>query len=102
MTDAERESLRKEICEIVSESVAESVADALADHSQFCRFSDAEAKLVHQLPEDVDRNSLIALGKIARAWDSASVWVGRVILFALLALLVWGLTKLQEWGGPRP
>lgn len=98
MTPSERQELHEEI----SEAVAEAIAVAFSDHANYCRFSEGEAKLVHQLPEDVDRNALIALGKIARAWDSASVWVGRIILFALLALLVWGMTKLQDIGFPRP
>lgn len=102
MTEAERQALREEICEIVSEAVAEAMAEALADHAKFCRFSESEAKLVHQLPEDVDRNALISLGKMARAWDAGSVWIGRVLLFALLALMVWGLTKLNTLGVPKP
>lgn len=100
MTEAEQKALRDVICEIVSEAVAEAMA--LADHDKFCRFNDREAKLVHQLPEDVDRNALISLGKMARAWDSASVWVGRLILFALLALAVWGMTKLNNLELPKP
>ena len=102
MTEAERQSLREEISDIVSEAVAEAMSEALADHAKFCRFSEAEAKLVHQLPEDVDRNALISLGKMARAWDAGSVWIGRVLLFALLALLVWGLSKIDLSGVPKP
>jgi len=90
MTQAERAELRQEI----QAAVAAAMAAAMADHRQYCRFTDAEAQRLHQVPEDLDRRSLFALGRMARAWDTASMWIGRVILVAFLALLVWGLSKI--------
>ncbi len=90
MTQTERAELRQEI----QTAVAAAVSAAMSDHSRYCRFTDAEAQRLHQVPEDLDRRALFDLGRMARAWDTASKWIGRVILVAFLALLVWGLSKL--------
>ena len=87
MTDRDRAELRAEI--------ATAIREAMADHRTYCRFTDDEAARLHQVPQDLDRDALYSLRRMTKAWDAASMWVGRVILFALLALLVWGLTKLS-------
>lgn len=65
------------------------IADALASRLQNhqCRFSDAEAKRVHQLHDSIDQDTLVALaivGRFARTFGAmAGTLVARVIMVAI-------------------
>lgn len=90
MTTKEKAELQVEITATVKAAVAE----AMKNHKDYCRFTDQEAARLHQVPQDLDRQSLFTLSRMVRAWDRASVWIGRAMFLAFLALLAWGLAKL--------
>lgn len=57
--------------------IAAAVAKALPEHA--CKFSDHERHLFHQLGEELDKPTIIALGVVGRGAYKAGVVVGRVV-----------------------
>lgn len=74
------------------EFLKETVKEAVREHA--CHFTSDERRMIHSLSDTVDRKELAKLAGLLKFWESVGAWVARVILAALLALAIWGLTKV--------
>ena len=98
MTPAEEMAIQ----DAVAKGVAEAIRDTLGDHSSHCRFSDAEARMVHQLCEDLDHDSIYLLGRMGKWMDGAASWIGRAVVIVLLVAVAWGIDHAIRMGWIKP
>ena len=77
--------------------IAEAVAEKLKN-SHACRFTDEEAKLVHVLRNNLDRESMIILGWVGRSAKTMGVWVTRLFFVGVFLALAAGLVVAVKLG----
>ena len=97
MSPAEKEAIE----EAVTSAVANAMRTTLTDHAH-CRFSDEEARVVHQLFEDFDRSSIFMLGRVGKWLNGAANWIGRAVVVVLLGVVVWGIAQAIKMGWLKP
>ena len=90
------------IQDAVAKGVAKAIGDALSDHSSHCQFSAREARMVHQLCEDLDRDSIYLLGRVGKWLDGAASWIGRAVVIVLLVAIAWGIAQAIKMGWIEP
>ncbi len=93
MTQADKQAFE----EVVNKAVENALRTALNDRAH-CRFSDQEARVVHQIFEDFDRSSIIMLGRVGKWLNGAANWIGRAVVIVLLGVAVWGLAQAMKHG----
>ena len=98
MTPAEEMAIQ----EAVAKGVAKGIQDSLSDHSSHCRFSAEEARMVHQLYEDLDHDSIYLLGRMGKWMDGAASWIGRAVVIVLLVAIAWGIDHAIRMGWIKP
>jgi len=72
--------------------IRESVEASMREHA--CRLTEEERRFVHSMADNVDRKRISSLVSMMKFWDTAEAWVVRMIVAALIALVVWGISKL--------
>ena len=90
------------IQEVVAKGVAKAIQDALSDHGSHCQFSAPEVRMVHQLCEDLDHDSIYLLGRMGKWMDGAASWIGRAVVIVLLVAVAWGITQAIKMGWLEP
>ena len=90
------------IQDAVAKGVAKAIRDSLSDHGSHCQFSDQEARMVHQLSEDLDHDSIYILGRMGKWMDGAASWIGRAVVIVLLVAVAWGIAQAIRMGWIKP
>ena len=98
MTPAEEMTIQ----DAVAKGVAEAIRDSLDDHSSHCQFSAEEVRMVHQLCEDLDHDSIYLLGRMGKWMDGAASWIGRAVVIVLLVAIAWGIAQAIKMGWIEP
>ena len=88
MSDLERQELAK--------LIRDAVRDAMPRHQ--CRFTDVEARTIHQMSERLTADQLTTLSLVARALNSAGARLGQAIVWGVLAAALGALVTLVKIG----
>lgn len=76
--------------------VRDAVRDAMPAHS--CRFTDVEARTIHQMSERLTADQLTTLSLVARALNSAGARLGQALVWGILAAALGALLALVKMG----
>ena len=88
MSDYDRQEL--------STLVRDAVREAISVHP--CRFSDAEAKTVHQIADTLSRDQVQTLSMVASALNGAGSRLGQAIVWGLMAAALGALLAMVRMG----